>query len=648
MKRKSLIPFLFRICISSVCLFSGHVLPSKGQAPADSLQFGPVEIRADRIVPSEPYRVTQVDSSTLRENAFQDLGALLEENSALQVRHYGPSGTSSLSFRGTRSNETRMYWNGLPLRSPTLGQTDLSLIPVFFLDRVELHHGGASAVDGSGGIGGSVQLNSGIERSLPWRLRIQGRAASFGERMGGIDYTENEGAFGSRTRLFYRSAANDFSYTDITEKGNPEKERKNAGIRRMGGMQDFHYTLGKGHRVFAKGWYLRSSRDVPTPIDQVERGQHQEDQKLNSMLGWRWNGPATQLSLRSGYFSSDQIFQEEISDLRSVTRTRSWRSRFQAEHRLDEKRRLSGALAHEVETARSSGYSEKKQRDYVRGHIQFENRFGERLLLQGLLQEQWVDGERVPLMPTLGADLEWMRDPDLHWKANVSRTYRVPTLNDLYWEPGGDPQLLPQEGWSYETGLSGHFGKKKEGDEFRAELTAFFLEMDDRIVWAPTSKGYWSPKNIDRSRDKGVEASLSGRFLLWEELTLRWRTDYSYVDAQVVDQVEEEAPLKGQAIYVPHHRGSGSLRIIYREKNSLGYGISHTGERFVDRDNQRYLPAYTLQRVHFERQLAFRNDLLLKVRAGVRNLFDIPYHSVAWHPMPGRSFELDLRLMIGP
>lgn len=619
-----------------------------GQGPPDSLAFGPVEIEADRIIPSKPFRVTSVDSSALRENAFQDLGALLEERSALQVRRYGPSGSASLSFRGTRSNETRMYWNGLPLRSPTLGQTDLSLIPAFFLDRVELHHGGASAVDGTGGIGGSIQMNSGIDRSLPWRLRLQSRGASFGERMGGVDYTENEGRFGSRTRLFYRSAANDFSYPDISEKGSPEKERKDASIRRMGGMQDFHYALGQGHRIFAKGWYLQSSREVPTPIDQVERGQQQEDRKVNSMLGWSWTGPSTQVSLRSGYFFSDLLFTEDISDLRSLTTTHSWRSRLQAEHRLDEKRRISGAWSYEMENASSSGYSEMKRRDYMRGHLQFENRFGERLLVQGLLQEQWVDGERVPLMPTLGVDLEWMREPDLHWKANASRTYRVPTLNDLYWDPGGNPDLLPQEGWSYEMGLSGHFGKNREALELRGELTAFLIQMDDRIVWAPTSNGYWSPKNIDRSRDRGVEVSLNATVRPWDKLTFQWRTDYSYVDAEVIDQVEAEATVKGQAIYVPRHRGSGSFNITWRKKNALEYGVSHTGDRYIDRDNQRYLPAYTLQRLHIERRLVLRKDLILKVRAGVRNLFDVPYQSVAWHPMPGRSFELNLRLRIGP
>ncbi|MFB6258387.1 MAG: TonB-dependent receptor plug domain-containing protein [Flavobacteriales bacterium] len=616
--------------------------------PQDSIRFDAVEVIGERIEPSDPYRVTKMDSNVLRQHAFQDLGSLLEERSAMQVRRHGPSGAASLSFRGTRSNETRMYWNGLPLRSPTLGQNDLSLIPSFFLDRVELHHGGASAIDGTGGIGGSVHMKSGVKNRGPWHLRLQGRGASFGDRMGGADLSVEQGGLQSRTRFYYRSASNDFDYPDVTEKGMPEKKRKNAAIQRGGIMQDLNYGLGNGHRLFASAWYFRSSRDIPTPIDQVERGQHQEDRTVNSMFGWGWTGPSTRLSLRSGFFYNSLRYREEISDLNAVTRTRSWRTRLQGEHRFNEKRSISGAWAYDLEMARSSGYSGSKRRGRNRGYIQFENRFGERLFLQGLLQEEWVGGERAPLMPTMGLDLKIVRKPDLHFKANVSRSYRFPTLNDLYWEPGGKDSLSPQEGWSYESGLAASFGQGTEGFELKTEVTAFLLEMNDRIVWAPTSAGYWSPKNIDRSRDMGLEGSFDLRIAIGNDLVLQGQADHTYVNAEVIDQVAGEEPRKGQAIYVPSHRGSGTIGVAWKKKNRLRYGITYTGRRFIDRDNLRYLPAYTLQRIQLLRRLDLIKGIRMMVKAGVRNLFDIPYHSVAWQPMPGRSFELSIRIHFGP
>ena len=38
----------------------------------------------------------------------------------------------------------------------------------------------------------------------------------------------------------------------------------------------------------------------------------------------------------------------------------------------------------------------------------------------------------------------------LKLKVNAAKVYRLPTLNDLYWSPGGNPNLKPEEGFTYE------------------------------------------------------------------------------------------------------------------------------------------------------------------------------------------------------
>lgn len=45
-------------------------------------------------------------------------------------------------------------------------------------------------------------------------------------------------------------------------------------------------------------------------------------------------------------------------------------------------------------------------------------------------------------------------------KASVSRNYRFPTLNDLYFLPGGNPDLKNEHGFSYDAGVSFDVGKK--------------------------------------------------------------------------------------------------------------------------------------------------------------------------------------------
>ncbi|MCS2983587.1 TonB-dependent receptor [Bacteroides xylanisolvens] len=46
-------------------------------------------------------------------------------------------------------------------------------------------------------------------------------------------------------------------------------------------------------------------------------------------------------------------------------------------------------------------------------------------------------------------------------KVSISRNYRFPTLNDLYFLPGGNPNLKNEQGFSYDAGVSFEVGKEK-------------------------------------------------------------------------------------------------------------------------------------------------------------------------------------------
>ena len=59
-----------------------------------------------------------------------------------------------------------------------------------------------------------------------------------------------------------------------------------------------------------------------------------------------------------------------------------------------------------------------------------------------------------PVIPAFFADCLLSRRGNVVAKASVSRNYRFPTLNDLYFLPGGNPGLNSEKGVAYEAGLS--------------------------------------------------------------------------------------------------------------------------------------------------------------------------------------------------
>ena len=61
--------------------------------------------------------------------------------------------------------------------------------------------------------------------------------------------------------------------------------------------------------------------------------------------------------------------------------------------------------------------------------------------------------EWTPIIPAFFTDYLISKRGNLVAKASISRNYRFPSLNDLYFLPGGNPGLKSEQGVAYEAGL---------------------------------------------------------------------------------------------------------------------------------------------------------------------------------------------------
>ena len=102
---------------------------------------------------------SSITSISLGESgSLQDIGA----NSSLFFKNYGNGGLSTISLRGTSASHTNVLWNGIPVNSPTLGQSDYSVFPSFLIDNVTVLKGSTSSLFGSGSIGGTVVMDNSV------------------------------------------------------------------------------------------------------------------------------------------------------------------------------------------------------------------------------------------------------------------------------------------------------------------------------------------------------------------------------------------------------------------------------------------------------------------------------------------------------
>ena len=83
----------------------------------------------------------------------------LSESVGVQVRRFGGLGAfSTISIRGSSSNQVQLYLDGIPLSRARDETVNLSDLPLDSLDHIEVYRGTVPVGFGSGGIGGVVNL----------------------------------------------------------------------------------------------------------------------------------------------------------------------------------------------------------------------------------------------------------------------------------------------------------------------------------------------------------------------------------------------------------------------------------------------------------------------------------------------------------
>ncbi|MBW1679622.1 MAG: TonB-dependent receptor [Deltaproteobacteria bacterium] len=107
--------------------------------------------------------------------------------------------------------------------------------------------------------------------------------------------------------------------------------------------------------------------------------------------------------------------------------------------------------------------------------------------------------------------LGWRFSDSFKLRFSLGRSFRAPTFTDLYYRDPikrGNPDLKPEQAWSYE--LGGDFNLKPW---MQGSITLFMRDEDDLIDWVglksePDNNRIYYVKNISEVKVKGVESEL--------------------------------------------------------------------------------------------------------------------------------------------
>ena len=589
-------------------------------------------------------KIQKFDSLTLDLNKDLSLAGLISTQTPIYIKSYGQGSLATISFRGTSATHTGIYWNGVRLNPPNIEVEDLSLIPSSFFNSVGILHGGSGSLFGSGNIGGSIHLRNEPDFRKDKKFNICVSAGSFQNYSASAGYEFSDGKWWSGTRLIYHNAKNNFPYTNLEDK---IEKRQNAALLQYGIMQDIYRLIKNRHLFGASFWYQFTDRQIPGSLTEKQGDATQKDESVRALVKWKKFQKKGYLTAKAAFLHNDlHYFNPDtitVLMIENKIKTNTLTGEVLINHKLNGRFILNGGVNYRYDKCETIAYKEDAVRNtiginasvlYLLPPINWKADIN---LRQELYNNSWV-----PFTPSFGAEGKIWKF--VSGKINISRNFRAPTFNELYWYPLGDKNLKPETSWNEEASLI--FRLDKNPDKFTSDfiITGYNSVIDNYILWLPVTADMWMPKNIQKVWARGIEIEENAKFKV-QNVNCKISFAYTYSRSTNREKTgENDQSYNKQLIYVPEHSFSGQATFVFRGF-VFSYLQSFTGERYVTRDYSEFLPAYNTGDLQFSKTVDIKKKNI-KVQFEIHNIWDEEYQAIQNFPMPGRYFRFLINFIL--
>ncbi|MCH6201244.1 TonB-dependent receptor plug domain-containing protein [Aquiflexum sp. LQ15W] len=562
------------------------------------------------------------------------LSDFLQQRTGLFLRQYGSGMLSSLTMRGTSAGHNAVFWNGLPINSPSLGQSDFSILPVGGFDHAAIYFGSGGALYGTDAIGGAVHLINKLNFDEGHQVKIASVFGSFGRWNQQVEYSFSGKKLSTRTRIYRNFSENDFLFRNITKMGTPIERQNQVRLEQVGVMQDLAWSVNPKNLISTSIWWNETNREIQ-PIMGSNTNDFQSDRNLRWVLDYFLFGKNKIWNVKSGLVRDDQTFNGSFNQ--TIQYFLSGDMDWEINSLWNSK---SGIRITEIQ-GNLSTYQAKESRIELYQSTNF--RPSERLSFSVNLRQLVFEGNLAPFTPSIGGEWEvWRNDShQIHFTSNLARSFKVPTLNDRFWIPGGNPELQSEKSWSGESSLNYLF---KKGDfELSQKITVYRMKVDNWIIWLPKGN-VWSPENIREVHNSGLEYGL-GANQKAGEWDLNMNVNYAKTRAINQTVISKNDRSKGNQLpFTPLHKFQ-SIIMVGKGTFSTFLNYQRVGERFSGTDGSGRLEPYQLWDVGGNYNWSIRN---LDVNLGfqINNLFNTDYMVMPLRAMPGRNYQLNLNVKL--
>lgn len=546
-----------------------------------------------------------------------DHSKLLGRIPGFSIKAYGgPAGISTLSIDGGPSSHTKVLVDGIDITSAQNGEADLSQIPLPLVESmsyIPFDIGQSS----SGATDGIIKLVSGGEQN---HLAIS--HGSYGHVA--YDLNLGERIFGLWTALQFghRSEAGNFPVLwddqEITRQNN-DLEQDFAAFRIQGMLRSnivLHFSAMES----------RQSRGVAGLVWSPDLSSHRDDklQLMGSTIAWlRTKGHSNlQISLRRSKenYKNPTINIESDHDLESYA--------IEFNNQQIHGKPLSTVTNFRMSRDRitSSEMQEHTRQSYISSvtpilHMYHGIKFipGIKLHYSPHLYKRILTDVQIQIPLRLG--------PLSELSASRGEVYRYPSFNDQYWEPGGNPDLEPEQTIVTTAQVKVNF----------IELGELILQWQQKessnlIQWMPVHS-YWQPGNILSAARRSAKAMWTFEFIKPHLTGFACYSLISTID-QNLNKPLRYAPNQTSAIGLTWNPAPFELNAQYNYVSDRVSSYDYPEDTVLKATNLWSMSAAYTWKLR-------TNPITLILTAD--NLLDSNYETIRGYPEPGRTLRLNAR-----
>ncbi len=630
------------------------------------ISFDEIMVTAEQALAAGSDFREHIEQEQIQKSPARTLGELLAGLPGVDIIDQGGgAGQKRISIRGSNASQVLVLLDGVPLNDPLTGETDLDQIPLTAVEEIRVLKGGNSSIYGNGAIGGVVEI---ISKNEPLdEIRLNGHLGRFGAR--GIQPSVSGHAGAVQYFVHYQklTEAGDYPYTYQQADGTTAFEtRLNADFSSQNYFGKVGLDLDR-HSVELQTRLYQSQRGLPGLVFSWTPFARAKSERRLYLARYAYDTQSWHIRLDLSRYSNETEFQNS-PDAAAPLRYRTvppYHSRYRIlTHRGVLKSGLRFGRQQSMVFQTSVKIDDFEDRDLINaisGPVRQTDNFSCSLMLRNewhlptpaILSDFMINHalrydyfflkhpenrrKDQQISPRIGLLLSHHNGWLVNVRANLGRSFRVPTFADLFYQDfrvRGNAALLPEKSLDMDAGVQigiPLLGRLEVGGNY------FRHRIENLIVWQLGSFATWQPHNTDALL---TGREWSGSWRLWHD---RIEINLSHVSLNARDKSGERNRQDKMLVYRPDYTSKLGVNLNFK-RGSLHYHRHWVGKRFVTPANTVSQPAYCVDNVTARLHQVFK-PVELNVTVSVFNLFDKTYEIVEHAPMPGRHWRAGIEIV---